>query len=147
MDIINLRERNVLSVLKYMLILAVFEIIICVSHKPSTFMKIILTGMFLFCIGALIWAAFFIKNELVFYKGKLVYTRYKEILEFNYDEITSIRYSHILSAETNVVTPVHVQRHYLIVIYKNFQEVTVQLYGRVFLEEEINTLFKKYNLV
>jgi hypothetical protein len=146
-DIIDLREKNVLSNFKYMVILAIAEVIVCVLPNIAPFMKIILTVMFLFCIGALIWAAFFIKNELVFYKDKLIYNRYKERVEVNYNDITSIKYSHILSSETNVIVPVQVQRHYLIVTYRNSEERTMELFGRIFIEEEINILFKKYNLV
>ena len=147
MDTIDLREKNVFSTLKYIALLVIIVVITCLLPRPPIYMKIIISIMTLFCVGVLLWAAFFIKNELVFYKDKLVYTRYKGKFEFNYDEIASIKYSHILSAETNVVVPVHVQRHYLLITYKNSEEVTIQLYGRIFLEEEINTLLKKYNLV
>lgn len=130
-----------------MLILVSVAVITCFLPNVPTFMKIVITIMTLFCLGALIWATFFIKNQLVFYENKLVYNRYKEIVDVNYNDIMSIRYNCILSAETNVVVPVHVKRHYIIVTYKNNKELTIELYGNVFIEEQINTLFKKYNLV
>ena len=147
MDTIDLREKNFITNLKYMLILVSVAVITCFLPNVPTFMKIVITIMTLFCLGALIWATFFIKNELIFYENKLVYNRYKERVEVNYDEIKSIKYNCILSAETNVVVPVHVKRHYIIVTYKNNKELTMELYGNVFIEEQINTLFKKYNQV
>ena len=147
MDIINLRERNLLTGLKYIVIVAMIGVVIWFLPNAPAFMKIIISIMMLGCIGVLIWATFFIKNEIVFYENKLIYSRYKERFEINYNDIKSIKYSCILSAETNVVVPVHVKRHYIIVDYKNSKELTMELFGRIFIEEQINTLFEKYNLV
>ena len=146
MDIIDLREKNFLTNFKYIAILVIFGAIFCILPNIAPFMKIVLIIMLLFCLGALVWATFFIKNQLVFYENKLVYNRYKEIVEVNYNDIMSIKYNCILSAETNVVVPVHVKRHYIVVTYKNTKELTMELFGRIFIEGQINTLFKKYNL-
>lgn len=147
MDIINLRERNLLINLKYIVIVAMIGVVIWFLPNAPTFMKIIISIMMLGCIGALIWATFFIKKELVFYEDKLIYNRYKERVEVNYADIKSIKYNCILSAETNIVVSVHVKRHYIIVTYKNAKKLTMELYGNIFIEEQVNTLFKKYNLV
>ena len=146
MDIIDLRERNVLNNFKLMSIPTIIAVITCFLPNVPTFMKIVVSIITLLCLGTLIWATFFIKNELVFYENKLVINRHKGSLEVNYDDIKSIKYSCILSAETNVVVPVHVKRHYIIIAYKNNEELTIELFGRIFMEEQFNTLFKKYNL-
>ena len=44
-------------------ILVIFKVIACLLPNITPIMKIILTIMLLFCIGALIWTTFFIKKE------------------------------------------------------------------------------------
>jgi hypothetical protein len=141
LDAINLKEKNIVPNLKFVVILVVFGLIGWVLPNISFVMKIVLSVILFICVVALLLSSFFIKNQIIFHHDKLVIDRYNTNIEFPYQDIKNVRY------HSELTDTLSIKKHCLIITTSKSKEIVIELFGNVLIEEEINALIRKYNLV